>query len=102
MTRSKEELMFMSRTMRLVAIFLMATLAPSSFGQEKGEPSRLTVERIFSSGEFEPEHLSIRWLADSSGLRHARAVERSLGRTRPRIATIRRPAQRASSFRRRT
>ncbi len=57
----------MSRTMRLVAIFLMATLAPSSFGQEKGEPSRLSVVRIFSSGDFEPEHLSIRWLADSSG-----------------------------------
>ena len=39
----------------------------SSIAQEKEDPSQLTVQRIFGGGEFEPEHLAIRWLAESSG-----------------------------------
>ena len=35
--------------------------------RKKEGPARLTVQRIFGASEFEPEHLAIRWLADSSG-----------------------------------
>ena len=30
--------------------------------QEKDDPSRLTVERIFGRDEFEPEHVCVRWI----------------------------------------
>jgi dipeptidyl-peptidase 4 len=56
----------MSSTMRMLAGVLVAILSASSFAQEKSDPTKLTVQRIFGGGEFEPEHPAIRWLADSS------------------------------------
>ena len=56
----------MSRAMRMLAFAVAASLSASSFAQEKSEPSRLSVERIFGGGEFEAENPAIRWLADSS------------------------------------
>ncbi len=47
-------------------IFITLTGMPLLAGQEK-DASRLTVERIFASGEFEPERFSARWLEDGSG-----------------------------------
>ena len=62
----------MSRSTRVVGFFLTAAMsafaaAPAS-GQEKVAPdaASLTVQRIFGTGEFEPEHVAIRWLSDGS------------------------------------
>ncbi len=62
----------MSRSTRVIGLFLTAVIsasavAPSS-GQEKGpdDAARLTVQRIFGTGEFEPEHVAIRWLLGGS------------------------------------
>jgi dipeptidyl-peptidase 4 len=57
----------MIRTVRMLASVFAAILPVLSFAQEKSDSSKLTVQRIFGGGEFEPEHPAIRWLADSSG-----------------------------------
>jgi dipeptidyl-peptidase 4 len=57
----------MSRSTRMVVFLLTAIMPALSFAQEKDDSSRLTVQRIFASGEFEPEHVAIRWLPDGSG-----------------------------------
>ena len=57
----------MSRTTRMVAFLVAAIVPAASLAQEKDDPSRLTVQRIFGGGEFEPEHVAIRWLAVGSG-----------------------------------
>jgi dipeptidyl-peptidase 4 len=56
----------MNRSTRMVVFLLTAITSASSFAQEKDDPSRLTVQRIFGSGEFEPEHVAIRWVPDGS------------------------------------
>ena len=56
----------MSRTMRILVFVLAALWSAPSFAQEKSDPAKLTVQRIFGGGEFDPEHPAIRWLADSS------------------------------------
>jgi dipeptidyl-peptidase-4 len=52
---------------RIVAILVFAS--PSSYlvAGEKEDPSRLTVGRIFGAPEFEPEHVSVHWLAAGAG-----------------------------------
>jgi dipeptidyl-peptidase-4 len=57
----------MSRTTRMVAFLVAAIVPAASLAQEKEDASRLTVQRIFGGGEFEPEHVAIRWLAVGSG-----------------------------------
>ncbi len=57
----------MSRSPRTVVFLLAMIISASSFAQEKDDSSRLTVPRIFASGEFEPEHVAIRWPADGPG-----------------------------------
>ena len=57
----------MSRSIRVLGFLVMALSSVTSLAQSKEGPPRLTVQRIFGAGEFEPEHLAIRWLADSSG-----------------------------------
>ena len=38
-------------------------ISPADRAQEKpSDPSRLTVQRIFGTHEFEPEHVAVRWL----------------------------------------
>ena len=51
---------------------------------ENEDPSRLTVERIFGDHEFEPEHVSVRWLGRRFRLHDTGAVERSRRRPGPR------------------
>ncbi len=57
----------MSRLTRMVAFLLTAFVPAAVIAREKDESSGLTVQRIFGSFEFEPEHVETRWLADSSG-----------------------------------
>ena len=52
--------------------------------QEKEDPRRLTVERIFGAHEFEPEHVSVRWLEAGSRLHDTRVVDRPARRQRHR------------------
>ncbi|MFI5459714.1 MAG: S9 family peptidase [Isosphaerales bacterium] len=52
---------------RIVAILVIALPCSPLIAGEKEDPSLLTVQRIFGGPEFEPEHLSVRWLGDSSG-----------------------------------
>jgi dipeptidyl-peptidase 4 len=56
----------MSRSTRLVVFLLTVALSANALAQEKGDSPRLNVRRIFAGGEFEPEHVAIRWLSDSS------------------------------------
>ncbi len=56
----------MSWPIRIAAVFAIAIpVTPVSAG-ETPDPSRLTVERIFSAHEFEPERVSARWLGGDS------------------------------------
>ena len=50
-------------------VLVVAIALPSSllFAAENEDPSRLTVKRIFGSHEFEPEHVSVRWLEADRG-----------------------------------
>ena len=58
----------MSRSMRMVGVSAgRRSRQRQHLPRKRTTPSRLTVQRIFGSGEFEPEHVAIRWLADSSG-----------------------------------
>jgi len=52
---------------RIVAILVIALPCSPLIAGEKADPSLLTVQRIFGASEFEPEHVSVRWLGDSSG-----------------------------------
>ncbi len=49
-----------------LAVLVLLLAAPLRAGQPK-DPSLLTVERIFASGEFGPEGFAGRWLKDGSG-----------------------------------
>ena len=51
---------------------------------EDEDPSRLTVQRIFGAHEFEPDHVSVRWLDGGNGYIDPRAVDRSVRRPRHR------------------
>ncbi|MHC4399186.1 MAG: S9 family peptidase [Planctomycetota bacterium] len=46
---------------------LLLPACTTVFGGEKEDPSLLTVERIFSSGDLDLERFSARWLEDGSG-----------------------------------
>jgi len=52
---------------RIVAILVIALPFSPLIAGEQEDPSKLTVQRIFGAPEFEPEHVSVRWLGDSSG-----------------------------------
>jgi dipeptidyl-peptidase 4 len=57
----------MRRLLPMVAILAFALPSSGLVAGEKEGPSRLTVERIFGAHEFEPESVSVRWLATASG-----------------------------------
>jgi dipeptidyl-peptidase-4 len=50
-------------------VFVLAIVLPSSqpIAAESNDPSKLTVERIFGTHEFEPEHVSVRWTEAEHG-----------------------------------
>jgi dipeptidyl-peptidase-4 len=50
----------------VVSLLLLTLVAPASAGEKK-DVSQLTLERIFSSREFEPKSYAARWLKDGSG-----------------------------------
>jgi dipeptidyl-peptidase-4 len=56
-------------TPRYWTLALLLGLLPlaRAVADEKKDPSRLTLERIFATSEFEPESVSIRWLDGDSG-----------------------------------
>jgi dipeptidyl-peptidase 4 len=57
----------MSRLFRFVVTLAIAVPSSRLVAQEKQDPSKLTVERIFGKHEFEPESVSVQWLASESG-----------------------------------
>jgi dipeptidyl-peptidase-4 len=57
----------MTSPFRFVAILLFALPWLPAVAAEKEDPSKLTVPRIYGTHEFEPEVVSVHWLADSSG-----------------------------------
>jgi dipeptidyl-peptidase-4 len=57
----------MNSRFRIVLVALAVLTGFPLFAAEKEDPSRLTLERIFVSHEFDPEHVSIRWLDGDSG-----------------------------------
>lgn len=50
-----------------IVVFAIQLLIVPAIAEESHDPSRLTVHRIFAAHEFEPEHVSARWLPDDSG-----------------------------------
>jgi hypothetical protein len=68
----------MIRLVRMVATLAIATSSASLVAGEKEDPSRLTVNRIFGAREFEPDTVSIHWLATASGSMYT-ALEPSKG-----------------------
>jgi dipeptidyl-peptidase 4 len=52
----------MSWPFRIVAILAIALPYAPLAAAENGDASRLTVQRIFGSHEFEPAHVSVRWI----------------------------------------
>jgi dipeptidyl-peptidase-4 len=52
----------MSPPVRITAILVLVLLVNPLIAEENHDPSRLTVERIYGGHEFEPEHVSARWL----------------------------------------
>ncbi|MBN2473689.1 MAG: S9 family peptidase [Pirellulales bacterium] len=48
-------------------LLIVAFALPLSAAEKEEDPSRLSVERIFSSGEFSSESFPARWLPDGSG-----------------------------------
>ena len=50
--------------LQLVCLLLVFLLSAAVRAEDKKDPSRLTVARIFASKEFEPKPFSIRWLED--------------------------------------
>ena len=63
-----------------LACTLSALLAAAPLpAGEKPDPSRLTVERIFATEEFEPEKFSATWLEDKSGYVTLEACKESYG-----------------------
>ena len=68
---------------RMVAILAIALPSSRLLADEKEDPSRLTVERIFGGHEFEPESVSIRWLATGSGSMYTDAGARERPHWRP-------------------
>jgi dipeptidyl-peptidase-4 len=61
------EIQPMSRSLRTLAFLVAALLSVPTLAQQKEGAAPLTVQRIFGASEFQPEHLAIQWLADSSG-----------------------------------
>jgi dipeptidyl-peptidase-4 len=57
----------MTRPIRIVAILAIVLPSISLGAEEKGDPSRLTVQRIFGAREFEAEHVSIQWIDGEPG-----------------------------------
>jgi dipeptidyl-peptidase-4 len=57
----------MMRVFRMVVVLAIAMPSPRLVAGEKDDPSRLTVERIFGAHEFQPESVSVQWLASGSG-----------------------------------
>jgi dipeptidyl-peptidase-4 len=57
----------MTLPIRIVAILLIAFPCSSAVAAENEHTSKLTLQRIFGAPEFEPERVSVHWLADSSG-----------------------------------
>ncbi len=51
----------------MLATLAIAASSASLVDGETEDPSRLTVERIFGTHEFEPESVSVQWLATGSG-----------------------------------
>ena len=73
----------MSRSFRIVAILAIALPCSSPSPRRRKIRPGLTVQRIFGGSEFEPEHVSIRWLADGSGYVTLEPSSRSCRRPRP-------------------
>ena len=48
-----------------IVLTVLVLVEPAIAGENR-DPSRLTVERIYAGHEFEPEHVSARWLAGDS------------------------------------
>ena len=57
----------MRRLFRVVVILAIAVPSSHLVAGEMEDPSRLTVDRIFGAREFEPETVSVQWLAAASG-----------------------------------
>jgi dipeptidyl-peptidase-4 len=56
----------MNRPFRIAAILALVLLVKPLIAEEDHDPSRLTVQRIYSGHEFEPERVSARWLVGDS------------------------------------
>ena len=83
----------------MVACLASDGLVPPALSpRTKNDPSRLSVQRIFGGGEFEPKHVSARWLPDSSGyLSWSRRASRPAAETSS--SMTRRPASKGARFR---
>lgn len=53
--------------LRTAVVLVVATPAALASGQESHDSSRLSVDRIFATREFESESVAARWLPDGSG-----------------------------------
>ena len=54
-------------SLRIAVVLTIALPCTHLIAAEDKDPSRLTVQRIFGANEFEPEHISVRWLEGENG-----------------------------------
>ncbi len=57
----------MTRSFRIALILAIALPCSQLIAAENEDPRRLTVQRIFGAHEFEPEHVSVRWMGPEHG-----------------------------------